>query len=1030
MRQIPVFWLCCTDRVKVDVNDSGSIPLALLCKGRPRALAWALCLLLGLVSGIPIYGLSRDRTIRQYSHTAWTIQDGAPTQLSALAQTADGFLWIGSWNGLYRFDGVSFEHYKPPPGLTLPSPSIISLLSTPDGGLWISFTPFGVAFLKNGKLLLFDRPEDLPESHVYCFARDFDGRIWAGAQNGLLLFDGTRWRKVGSDWNFTNQRIWTMFVSRDGTLWVATDHTIIFLRRGSKAFQQTGLRVKGVPHIAQSKDGQLWMSEFSGTVRPIPYGSRRDSTAGPSIRVEGVKLLFDHDGSLWMAGEKFGAAHLRFPERLGNRTLRIGDPPLESFGIRDGLTQDSAAALLEDREGNIWYGSGKGLDRFSNSHFTPVRLPAGHRNLTLLPGNHGDLWVGSADRAPLLQIHGEEIVAKGPPLEIYSVCRDSQGVIWWGAHGGILKQDKEHFHFFSHPGEDANIWELVPDEQNGGLWVRLGDTGAFHFKDGEWTTPKQPVLPHLPLDASYSDSLKRAWLGYAENHILILKGTHTQSYSSAEGVDIGVPRVIREHGGTMWLGGDRGFAVLVRGRFSSIRTVDGERFGKVSGIIEAEDGALWLNESRAILRIPADDVRLVKDNPEHRVQFQAYDFRDGLPGAPQMSFRSSTSVQTTDGRLWFATDNGLAWINPAHVLTNSLAPPIHISSLDTNTKQYDPSFPVTLPRGTASLLIKYTAPSFILPERVRFRYKLEGADDAWRDAGNLRQAAYNNLSPGHYRFRVIACNSDGVWNQDGAALDFDIAPYWYQTRSFQILCVFLSVLLLWGLYRIRVLKIAQAMRSRFDERLAERTRIARELHDTFLQTVQASKLIADDALDNSANPDHMHRALKQLSSWLGEATKEGRAALNSLRSSTTEENDLAAAFRRATESCRIGDTLTASFAVDGLPRQMHPIVRDEIYRIGYEAIRNACAHSGGTQLAVNLRYDHDLLLRVRDNGIGIAPDIAAHGKDGHFGLKGMKERAHRIGGKLTIVSSAESGTEVTVIVPGEVVFRKAHSQPE
>jgi len=286
-----------------------------------------------------------------------------------------------------------------------------------------------------------------------------------------------------------------------------------------------------------------------------------------------------------------------------------------------------------------------------------------------------------------------------------------------------------------------------------------------------------------------------------------------------------------------------------------------------------------------------------------------------------------------------------------------------------------------------------------------------------------RQAFYSDLRPGSYRFRVIASNNDGVWNETGATLDFKVAAAWYQTIWFRSLCFVVGVLLLWAIYRLRVRQIAGTMKARFDERLAERTRIARDLHDTFLQTIQGSKLVADDALSATTDLSHMRQAMEKLSAWLGRATEEGRAVLTSLRTSTTEVNDLADAFRRALEECRIHSAMEVSLQVAGQIQEMHPIVRDEVYRIGYEAIRNACIHSQATQLTVELSYAQDLSLRICDNGAGIDPDIVHRGKRGHFGLQSMRERAARIMGKFSIESSAGSGTVITLTVPGGIIYR-------
>jgi signal transduction histidine kinase len=311
----------------------------------------------------------------------------------------------------------------------------------------------------------------------------------------------------------------------------------------------------------------------------------------------------------------------------------------------------------------------------------------------------------------------------------------------------------------------------------------------------------------------------------------------------------------------------------------------------------------------------------------------------------------------------------------------------------------------------------------VLPQRMGFRYMLEGRDKRWQNPGLRRQAFYSDLRPGSYRFRVTESNKDGVWNETGATLDFNVAATWYQTIWFRSLCFVACVLVLWAVHRIRVRQIAAAMKARFDERLAERTRIARDLLDTLLQTIQGSKLVADDALSAPHDLPYVRHAVEKLSAWLARATEEGRAALNSLRTSAAEANDLAGALRRALDECRIQGSMEVSIPVSGQIQEMHPIVRDEIYRIGYEAIRNACVHSRASQLKVEITYGRDLSLRISDNGVGIDPDILRGGKPGHFGLQAMGERAARIMGKFSVESAAGAGTVITLTVPGGIIYR-------
>jgi signal transduction histidine kinase len=362
-------------------------------------------------------------------------------------------------------------------------------------------------------------------------------------------------------------------------------------------------------------------------------------------------------------------------------------------------------------------------------------------------------------------------------------------------------------------------------------------------------------------------------------------------------------------------------------------------------------------------------------------------------------------------------------IDPGHLVRNGMPPPVHVENLIADHKDFFPTQDLRLPPLLHDLEIDYTALSFVNPRQVRFRYKLEGRDPDWQDAGARRQAFYNDLRPGRYRFRVLACNNDGVWNEEGASLRFSIASAWYQTTIFRVSCVTLALLVGWSFYRFRLRQNAESLSARFDERMAERTRLARDLHDTFLQTLQGSKLVAEDALDKHSDPAYMRNSLRKLSGWLDRAASEGRAALNSLRTSPLEGNDLARSFQIALEECQGNGLDQSNVSVHGSATEMNPIIAEEIYLIGYEAVRNVFKHSGATRMEVHLTYSHDFTLRVRDNGQGIDPEVAANGKEGHFGLQSMRERAGRIGAQLQLIASPGTGTTMELHVPGKTVFR-------
>jgi signal transduction histidine kinase len=558
--------------------------------------------------------------------------------------------------------------------------------------------------------------------------------------------------------------------------------------------------------------------------------------------------------------------------------------------------------------------------------------------------------------------------------------------------------------------KDNNIWAETFHKSLRRL-LRIRD---FKIQE-EFPAPQIPAARQVVADPDGS-----LWLGLLNGDLARVKNGRPEIFHFERTQDSRLKQVIINHDGSVL--GESLFGVIgwKNGKQQVLTAQNGLPCNSVQGLVDDVRGNLWLNMQCGIVDVANTELQKWWEQSDNNVHPRVFDVYDGAqPGdAPW-----TPAARSTDGRLWFANGSVLQMIYPAHLAGNAAPPPVHVEEITADRKSYSPQAGLRIPPLPRDLEIDYTALSFAVPQKVRFRYKLEGHDATWQEPGTRRQAFYNDLRPGRYRFRVIACNNDGVWNEEGATLDFSVAPAWYQTNWFRILCVVSGVFIVWVIYRLRVLQIARAISARFDERLAERTRMARDLHDTFLQTIQGSKLVADDALDASTDPIRMRRAMEQLSVWLGRATQEGRAALNSLRTAT-QTNDLAEALRRVTEGGLIPSSVAVTFSVIGDAREMHPIVRDEVYRIGYEAIRNACTHSGASRLEVELRYADDLALRVSDNGTGIDPVIADRGKDGHFGLQGMRERAARIGGKLTLGSSSNSGTEIKLIVPGGIIFRK------
>jgi signal transduction histidine kinase len=424
-----------------------------------------------------------------------------------------------------------------------------------------------------------------------------------------------------------------------------------------------------------------------------------------------------------------------------------------------------------------------------------------------------------------------------------------------------------------------------------------------------------------------------------------------------------------------------------------------------------------------VAHLAAAEIDRRLTSPNHPLQYRLFDFRDGVPASATTNEPLPSAVLANDGRIWMSGSNGTFWIDPERLYVNKLAPTVSIEAVYTNERRHPVSPTIRLAPLPSNVRIEYAAPSLSIPERVQFRYRLLGVDPDWQDADSRRAAFYTRLPPGRHQFQVIASNNDGVWNDVGATTTIEVEPAFFQTSFFVVLCIAATCGTLWLAYWLRVRRLAAQMHARLEERIDERTRIARELHDTLLQTVHGSKLVADQALRDAHDHERVRRAIEQLSAWLARASDEARSALNSLRTAATEANDLRAGFQRALDECRGNSTIEASLVVTGDTKPMRANVSDEIYRIGYEGIRNAYLHSDATQIQVRLEYDIDVLCIVRDNGIGVQPDIVEKGRTGHFGLLGMRERAQRIGATLTVVADPKGGTVVTLVVPGRIAFQ-------
>ena len=768
-----------------------------------------------------------DQTIVQFAHTAWGPKDGAPRPVTALAQSSDGSFWVGSHEGLYRFDGVVFERYQPQSGDSLPASSVNSLLALPNGDLWIGFLSGTTCLLRNGHATNYTARDGLPAGGVWSFASDHEGTIWAGTHAGLARLEGARWKEVGEDWNFPTGLVRTIFLDQQGKLWVSTEHTLVFLPKGARKFQPTGIRVGQVSQIAQAASGKLWMAETNRSVRPLPLSDERKPSDETEVQVGSVRILFDNDGALWITSIGDGLRRSRTPELLRGRIAEFSTS-VESFTAKEGLSDDVVRTILQDREGNIWVGTNNGLDRFRKTNLVSAVLPFkfGTANVWTA-GDAGDVWIENV--TPMVRIHEGHADPNQPFFlnSALSAYRDPAGAIWWLCPFAIYRYASGSYARIplppSFPKPYAADEIAMTEDGSGRLWLAAVE-GLFYWEQGEWKQLEtaSKFARSSPLTA-FTDWVGHAWFGYESGTIIIVDQRESQRVFSANDSLVGRIGAIRGRGRHIWVGGQLGLAFFDGSRFRRIIPADAETFGPVSGVEEASNGSLWLAEKRGAIEVPAAEIQRFLDDPSYRVKYRIFDSFDGLPGVyPKV-------IQATDGKLWFSASDGIAWVDPARTFTNELPPPVLIRSVTANGKQTGAPTNLTLPPRTTNLQISYTALSLSVPEKVRFRYRLEGVDKDWQDVGARREAFYNGLAPGKYHFRVIACNNDGVWNDEGAGLGFTITPTWYQTIWFRGLYVLAFLGLIWGAYQMRV------------HRLQEQEKIFREA----VETMPALAFVAD-----------------------------------------------------------------------------------------------------------------------------------------------------------------------------------------
>jgi signal transduction histidine kinase/ligand-binding sensor domain-containing protein len=986
------------------------------------------------------WAVNPNRQITQYAHTAWRIQDGFFNDVTtAVTQTTDGYLWIGTKTGLMRFDGVRFVPWKPTSGKELSSSYIAALLGARDGSLWIG-TASGLSHLVDGDLIEYpDQPGVVQE-----IMQRANGEI--GFSLGRLV--DASWgicKVVGTQTQcyYGKDNGPALVEDSSGSLWTGYGATLSRWKLGSSStYAQDGLRLvglAGVDSLALARDGSIWVGMQSGGhgagLQQFTNGAWKPFIAEhfDSSTLVVDALLLDRENTLWV-GTTQGL-------------YRIRGRQVDHFGSSDGLSSDyvSEMGLYEDREGNMWVATSLGLDCFRDLPTTTYSrregLPMEEAD-SVLAGRDGTVWVGEPQiltairqgRTPVIEAH------RTPGNQVTSLLEDHAGQLWVGVDDFLTIYKNGTFRRIDKPdGKPIGLVVGLTEDVDHNIWAETSGTPRTLFRIQGFKIQEAFPAPQMPAARRVApDPGGGIWLGLIRGDLARYKNGKLEIFpfphSTVPGFDTQVNQLLVTAAGAVLGATHFGMIAWRNGTQQTLTVRNGLPCDGINALVFDNQGNLWLYSQCGLVEVPNGELQKWWKKPDTVVPFRLMDSLDGVrPGwAP-----FDPAARSPDGRLWFVNTYVLQVVNPDHLSRNSIRPPVHVEEIIADRRSYAPGSNPSLPSLTRALEIDYAALSFVAPQKVRFRYKLEGHDTEWQEPGSRRQAFYSDLRPGKYRFRVIACNNDGVWNEEGATLDFSVAPAWYQTIWFRVSCVGGFVLLLWALYQLRLQQLERQFGMQVEARVNERTRIARELHDTLLQSFQGLMLRFQTVGEMlPARPLDAKNALEGALDRADEAISEGRDAITDIRASTLASRDLeksiTALMTNLSEELAAGSGRSVTFRVlvEGAPRTVRPTLQDEIYRIARESLRNAFRHAQAGHIETEISYGESLRLRFRDDGKGMDPSVVEHGgRSGHWGLPGIRERAKQIGAELTVWSELGAGTEVELSIPGSIAYEASPTRP-
>jgi ligand-binding sensor domain-containing protein/signal transduction histidine kinase len=1021
--------------------------------------------------------LDPQRSLAHFGHQAWRTDSGLPQNtVHSILQTRDGYLWLGTDGGLVRFDGIDFVTFDSENTPQFKSDTVNDLLQDASGALWISTTA-GLLRYQNGGFAAYTAAEGLPADGVWFSHEDRRHRLWAITSAGPAWFNGKTFVAVAGAQSAGPIHRDALAESADGTLWLGGSSGALAIETTAAA-SRVGLHLlEGVPveTVELDREGGVWIGTGEGLQR-YAHGTLTAILHLPA-KTEVTALHPDGEEGMWV-GTSSGILHLA---QNGERR------PLEANGLAlEGARVDS---LYQEREHVLWISTERGVFRLEGGQlesFSPGSPLAVNRVLSIYEDREGDLWLGT-DSGGLHVLRDQKFTtyttADGLSGNfVRCVFQSTKGELWIGTDGaGLNRRSSTGFaHYSTADGLSSNVILSLAGGAGDDLWIgtpnglnllRQGKIKRFTSADG---------LPDDFIRSLYSDSDGSLWIGTRHGLAHGSEGKFT-TFSSMDGLGSDfIGAILRSndspaslsgpHSGPLWIGTSAGLSRLQDGGFTNTTVQQGlsnntvtaieqdtqgtlwlgtnggglNRLSKkreirvfpwgsqglpgtIYGMLEDAEGRLWLSSKTGIFRVSIAALNAYASGTARTIAVDAYGTADGMNIRECSGGGHPAAWKLADGSLWFATLDGVSFIDPAHAPENQVPPPVEIEKVLVDDQVRDLNGELTIKPGANRLEFRYAGLSFVAPQKVQYRYQLEGFDRGWIEAGTRRAAFYTNLPPGRYHFHVLAANNDGVWNTTGASFGLRMMPHYYQTWWFYSALALALLGLGYLVYRWRVL----AVEAQWGAVLRERGRIAREIHDTLAQgfvgvSVQlelVARLLTGsrEAAPKSAIEPVVEQ-LDQARALVRASLADARTSIWDLRSGAAgapdPPQDLPSRLSRSCTRIAGGSSAKVYLQVNGTYRPVSLKIEEELLRIGQEAVANAVRHAAASRIDVHLIYESARVsLRVEDDGQGFATATGTNGPEGHYGIRGMHERASEIDAALSLESAVGEGTRVTVEAP-------------